>query len=126
MTQFLIDTNIVLWLADENPRVDRIKPLLLSGDTQVFISVVSWWEIVIKIRRGKLNANFEQIRTRAYERGFLELPITGNCLKAYLELPDLHKDPFDHMLLAQAVAEPMRFITGDSLLADYSSLVMAI
>ncbi|GHU02192.1 twitching motility protein PilT [Spirochaetia bacterium] len=126
MTQFLIDTNIVLWLVDNNPRVNSVRSLLFSEDAQVFISVVSWWEIATKIRRGKLKVDMEQIRFEYWEKGFLELPVNGNCLKAYLELPDLHKDPFDHMLLAQAVAEPMRFITGDALLADYSSLVMLV
>ena len=54
------------------------------------------------------------------------LPITGDYITAYLELPHLHRDPFDHMLLAQAITCPMRLITGDSQLAAYSSLVMAI
>ena len=126
MTQFLIDTNIILWLSENNPRIEQIKSLLLSEDTQVFISPVSWWEIVIKIRTGKLLLEFDKIRSLAKTSKFLELPVTDKYFKAYLELPNLHKDPFDHMLLAQAITCPMRFITGDSLLADYSSLVMVV
>jgi PIN domain nuclease of toxin-antitoxin system len=126
MTQFLIDTNIVLWLSENNPRIEQIKSLLLSEDTQVFISPVSWWEIVIKIRTGKLLLEFDKIRSLAKTSRFLELPVTDKYFNAYLELPNLHKDPFDHMLLAQAITCPMRFITGDSLLADYSSLVMVV
>ena len=126
MTQFLIDTNIVLWLSENNPRIEQIKSLLLSEDTQVFISPVSWWEIVIKIRTGKLLLEFDKIRSLAKTSKFLELPVTDKYFNTYLELPNLHKDPFDHMLLAQAITCPMRFITGDSLLADYSSLVMVV
>jgi PIN domain nuclease of toxin-antitoxin system len=126
MINVLLDTNIVLWLAGNNPRADQIKPLLLSSENRVFISVVSWWEIAIKIRSGKLNLDINELYAYAQKHDFAELPLTGDCLKAYTELPNIHKDPFDHILLAQALTFPMRLITTDSLLADYSSLVMVI
>ena len=126
MIQFLLDTNVVIWLAEENPRIYQIQPLLLSEETQVFVSAVSWWEIVIKIRAGKLPVGYDQVHSLAQQYNFLELPVTGDYIKAYLELPHLHRDPFDHMLLAQAITCPMRLITGDSQLAAYSSLVMAV
>jgi len=84
------------------------------------------WEIVIKIRAGKLPSELKYIQSFAAKHHFHELPITGNYMKAYLELPHLHKDPFDHMLLAQAITCPMRLITGDEILAEYSSLVMVV
>ena len=126
MTQFLLDTNVVIWLSENNPRIEQIKSLLLSGETQVYISAATWWEIAIKVRTGKLAVDPEQLRYNAEKHAFTELPITGSCMKAYLELPGLHKDPFDHMLLAQVISAPMRLITGDSFLANYSSLVMVI
>ncbi|MCL2319993.1 MAG: type II toxin-antitoxin system VapC family toxin [Treponema sp.] len=126
MIQFLLDTNVVIWLSTDEPRIKRIKPLLLSGDSQVFISAVTWWEIAIKVRTGKLTVDPELLRSNAEKHSFIELPITSQYLKAYLELPGLHKDPFDHMLLAQAITSPMRLITGDSFLAEYSSLVMVV
>ena len=126
MIQLLLDTNVVLWLSEDNPRINPIKPLLLSEDAQVFISAVSWWEIAIKIRTGKLRVDFERLLSLAKEHGYSELPMTSDYLKAYLELPILHKDPFDHMLLAQAITCPMRLISGDSQLAEYSSLVVPI
>ena len=126
MTYFLLDTNIVIWLSENNPRINDVKPLLLLPNTQIYISVVTWWEIAIKVRAGKLTMDLEKIRDEAKYHAFNELPITGDYLKAYLELPNLHKDPFDHMLLAQTITTPMRLITGDSFLADYSSLVMVI
>ena len=126
MTQLLLDTNIVLWLSEDTARVNSIKPLLLSRGSQVFISTVTWWEIAIKKRAGKLAVDLEYIRSYARRCDFHELPITGSCMEAYLGLPDIHKDPFDHMLLAQAISTPMRLITGNSLLAEYSSLVMVV
>ena len=85
-----------------------------------------WWEIAIKVRTGKLTVDLEQLRYYAEKHAFEELPVIGKYARVYLELPALHKDPFDHMLLAQAITSPMRLITGDSFLAEYSSLVMAI
>jgi PIN domain nuclease of toxin-antitoxin system len=126
MIHLLLDTNIVLWLAENNPRADSIKPMLLTEENKVFISVVSWWEIAIKVKNGKLKTNIKELYAFAQKYNFTELPLTGDCLKAYLDLPNIHKDPFDHILLAQTLTFPMRLITSDSLLADYSSLVMVI
>ena len=126
MTQFLLDTNVFLWYFWGSERIDSIKQLIESHETEVYISPASFWEIAIKVRSGKLEVDLEQLRLYAKIHAFEELPITGNYMKAYLELPALHKDPFDHMLLAQAITSPMRFITGDGLLADYSSLVMVV
>ena len=126
MNQFLIDTNILLWYFWGSDRVDSIKELIGSEVVNVFFSSVSLWEIAIKIRSGKLKLDLNEIYAFTKKFDFAELPLTGDCLRAYLELPHIHKDPFDHILLAQALTYPMRLITGDSLLADYSSLVMVI
>jgi PIN domain nuclease of toxin-antitoxin system len=126
MIRLLLDTNVVLWYFWGSNRVDDAKGLIESGDSQIFVSAVSWWEIAIKVRTGKLRVDLRELRSSAAQHGFQELPINGLYTEALLELPALHKDPFDHMLLAQAITEPMRLITGDALLADYSSLVMVI
>jgi len=126
MNRFLMDTNILLWYFWGSDRIDSIKELIGSELIDIFFSPVSLWEIAIKIKSGKLNLNIKELYAYAKKHNFIELPLTGDCLKAYLELPNIHKDPFDHMLLAQALTFPMRLITGDSLLADYSSLVMVI
>jgi PIN domain nuclease of toxin-antitoxin system len=82
--------------------------------------------MAIKIRIGKLQADVKELHSMAEQNCLLELPLYGRAAETLLGLPRLHNDPFDHMLLAQAITEPMRFITGDALLADYSSLVMVI
>jgi PIN domain nuclease of toxin-antitoxin system len=126
MNRFLLDTNILLWYFWGSNRVASVRELIESDVTDIFYSPVSLWEIATKIRNGKLNHNLEGLYDYAQKYDFTELPLTSDCLKAYLQLPHIHKDPFDHILLAQALTFPMRFITGDSLLADYSSLVMVI
>ena len=126
MINALLDTNVFLWYFWDSKRIENIKQLIQSKETKVFISTVSWWELAIKYRTGKLTANPEELRYNAEKYGFNELPVTSKYIKAYLELEVLHKDPFDHMLLAQAISSPMRFITGDSILAKYSSLVLVV
>jgi PIN domain nuclease of toxin-antitoxin system len=126
MNNFLLDTNILLWYFLDSEQIDSIKNLIASNATKIFYSPVSLWELAIKIRNNKLNINLDAIYDYAQKYDFKELPLTSDCLKAYLKLPHIHKDPFDHILLAQALTYPMRLITGDSLLADYSSLVMVI
>jgi PIN domain nuclease of toxin-antitoxin system len=126
MNQFLIDTNILLWYFWGSDRVDSIKKLIGSEVVNIYFSSVSLWEIAIKLRSGKLKLDLNELYAFTKKYDFTELPLMGGCLKAYMELPSIHKDPFDHILLAQALTYPMRFITGDSLLADYSSLVMVI
>ena len=126
MTNLLLDTNVFLWYFWGSKKVDAIKQLIKSSETNVFISTVTWWEITIKVRIGKLALNLDQLLSYAQMYAFDELPMTSKYMKTYLELPDLHKDPFDLMLLAQAIGSPMRLVTGDALLAEYSSLVMVI
>ena len=121
-----MDTNAFLWYFWGSERIDSVRQLIESEGTDVFISAATWWEIAIKVRTGKLAVDLVQLRYFAEKHAFVELPVTGEYMKAYLELPALHKDPFDHMLLAQAITTPMRLVTGDPFLAGYSSLVMAV
>jgi PIN domain nuclease of toxin-antitoxin system len=126
MNRFLLDTNILLWYFWGSDRIDSIKELIGSEIASVFFSPASLWELAIKVKSGKLKININELYTYAKKHNFTELPLTGDCLNAYLDLPNIHKDPFDHILLAQALTFPMRLITSDFLLADYSSLVMVI
>ncbi len=87
---------------------------------------MSWWEIAIKTRIGKLDAELSVLRAAAQESGFLELPLLGAHAEMLATLPRHHNDPFDHMLVSQAMAEPMRLITGDTVLSSYTPLALQI
>ena len=126
MTKILFDTNVLIWYFWGRDRVIPIKELIESIDSEVYISSVSLWEIAMKIRAGKLSINFEELHSYILRHRFRELPMSSKYMKTYLELPSLHKDPFDLMLIAQALSCPMRLITGDAILREYSSLVMVI
>jgi PIN domain nuclease of toxin-antitoxin system len=124
--RLLLDTNALLWALSNSPRIDPVRELLLVDESEVFVSTVSWWEIAIKTRIGKLEASLPELRAAAQESGFVELPLLGSHAEMLAAIPRHHNDPFDHMLVAQATAEPMRLITGDGVLARYTPLVMHI
>lgn len=124
--RILLDTNALLWAMTNGPRIAPVKDLLLDDENEVFVSTVSWWEIAIKTHIGKLNANLPELRAASQESGFLELPLLGSHAEMLATMPRHHNDPFDHMLLAQAMSEPMRLITGDSVLIQYTPLVLQI
>ncbi len=124
--RILLDTNALLWAMTNGPRIAPVRDLLLDDENEVFVSAVSWWEIAIKTHIGKLNANLPELRAASQESGFLELPLLGSHAEMLATMPRHHNDPFDHMLLAQAMSEPMRLITGDSVLTQYTPLVLQI
>jgi PIN domain nuclease of toxin-antitoxin system len=124
--RLLLDTNALLWALTNGPRIAPVRELLLDDENEIFVSTVSWWEIAIKARIGKLDANLPELRTTAQESGFLELPLLGSHTEMLTTMPRRHNDPFDHMLVAQAMAEPMRLITGDNVLSQYTPLVLHI
>ena len=124
--RLLLDTNALLWALTNGPRIGPVRELLLADASEVFVSTVSWWEIAIKTRVGKLDASLPELRAAAQESGFLELPLLGSHAEMLATLPRHHNDPFDHMLVAQAMAEPMRLISGDEVLTRYTPLVMLI
>lgn len=124
--RLLLDTNVLLLTLTGSPRINDVKDLILSIDTEIFISTASWWEIAIKTSIGKLNADVQMLRVASGQSGFLELPVLGVHAETLSRLPMLHKDPFDRLIVSQAITEPMRLLTSDSQLEAYSSLVQRI
>lgn len=124
--RLLLDTNVLLWTLTGSSRVEPISQLILSADTEIFVSTVSLWEIVTKVSIGKLAADIAEIRAAIAASGFLELPVLGEHTATLATLPLHHRDPFDRMIVAQAITEPMRLLTGDRQLAAYSELVQTV
>jgi PIN domain nuclease of toxin-antitoxin system len=124
--RLLIDTHVLLWTLADSPRIATLASRLLDPDNAVYFSVASLWEIAIKAGIGKLAADVAEVRLTAIADGFLELPVLGHHVTRLKALPDLHKDPFDRLLVAQAVAEPMLLLTADAKLAAYGAAVELI
>ena len=120
--QLLLDTHLLVWAMGEPERLDPALVRLLEDpiNTPVF-SVASLWELVIK--RGPDRPDFQLepplLRQALLEAGWRELPVEAHHVLAVGQLPALHRDPFDRLLLAQAQADGLLLITVDQQLAHY-------
>ena len=118
--RFLLDTHVLLWWLDESPRLGaEARELIADPANQPIYSVVSLWEIALKSRLGKLKADIRDIVEVADRDDFARLGIEDAHLVALAGLPPLHKDPFDQLLLAQAMAEQVPFVTADRIAPSY-------
>jgi PIN domain nuclease of toxin-antitoxin system len=118
----LLDTHLLLWALSEPSKLSASIRKQINA-AEVYISAASIWEISIKSAAGKLAANPAEILSAIEPAGFSLLPVTGEHAVKVAELPPLHKDPFDRMLVAQAAVEPMLLLTNDEVLRGYGSFV---
>jgi len=118
--KLLLDTPALLWWLSDDARIGpRARGLIAEPGNDVLVSVVSIWEILVKIRIGKLEADLGDIALACERQGFLSLPITPEHLRRLATLPVLHRDPFDHLLIAQAITEDATFVTGNRIAERY-------
>jgi len=125
--RLLLDTHILLWwLADDPTLPARARTLIADPSNTVFISPLSLWEIAIKLRLGKIEADVDEVRAAATDGGFIPLPFTADHASETARLPYHHRDPFDRGLVAQARHEPMRLLTHDGVVAAYGDNVLLV
>lgn len=124
--QLLIDTQIFIWAVMDSPRLGQKARYVMLDADEVVVSAASIWEIAIKIKLGKLEGDPAEFVEAIGASGFQELTISVKHAAKVHELPLYHRDPFDRLLIAQALVEPMRLLTADSVLAQYSELVMTV
>lgn len=124
--RILLDTQVYLWwLQDDADLPDTARDKIIAA-SEVFVSSASIWEASAKARLGKLEADVGQLLAEITNSGFRELPISASHAAMVARLPDIHRDPFDRMLVAQAICEPLRLLTADAILCQYSELVETI
>jgi len=112
--KLLLDTpTLIWWLSDDDRIGARARSLIAEPGNDVLVSVVSIWEILVKIRIGKLEADLGEIAVACDRQGFLSLAITPEHLRRLSTLPVFHSDPFDHLLIALAITEDATFVTGN-------------
>ena len=129
MSRFLVDTQLLVWNANASRRLPaRLARLFGDGRHEFFASVASIWEVAIKAPLGKkgFNAGAVSLRESLAESGFRELPVAGAHAAAVERLPLLHGDPFDRLIVAQALVEPMVLITTDARLGAYPGTIEVI
>ncbi|WP_135256814.1 type II toxin-antitoxin system VapC family toxin [Thermus caldilimi] len=121
----LLDSHIVLWWLSDDRRLSRRARRLIEGADQVFVSAATTWELAVKASLGKLRMpeGFVEV---VEEEGFTHLPITPVHAMAVQSLPWHHRDPFDRILLAQAMVEGVRLMSADQALASYGRFVIQV
>jgi PIN domain nuclease of toxin-antitoxin system len=128
--RLLLDTHVLLWALSGSKRLPHdARELIESAQNEVLFSAASIWEIAVKAQllRAEFGVDVETIAAAARDTDFDELAISSRHAAGVAALPLRHKDPFDRMLMSQAIVEPARLVTADRALAAYSSdLVMLV
>lgn len=116
--RYLLDSHIFLWFDDPEQLAPPVRAMLDDGDNELYLSVASIWELTVKRAAGKLH--FTGAFADAAARYFIGVvPVRAEHAAEVERLPRFHKDPFDHMLLAQARVEDLVLVTHDLVLARY-------
>jgi PIN domain nuclease of toxin-antitoxin system len=121
----LLDTHLLLWALAAPARLPPQARRIIR-DADVYVSAASIWEISIKAALGKLRADPRAVLAALEPAGFLSLPIAGDQAARVASLPPVHRDPFDRLLIAQALEEPMRLLTDDGVLGAYGEIVTVV
>ncbi|HUD12139.1 MAG TPA: type II toxin-antitoxin system VapC family toxin [Terracidiphilus sp.] len=127
--RFLLDTHLLIWVAISDPRLrPTVRAVLNDKANRFFFSVSSIWEIAIKsaLKRRDFLYNPREIRRQFIENGYEELPILGHHVVAVDSLAPIHKDPFDRILIAQAMVEGITLLTADPVIAKYPGPIRKI
>lgn len=118
--RLLLDTHALIWCMENNRKLGpRTRDMLTDPVNDVLVSIGSLWEIVVKVRAGKLIADAAKIARLVGQNGFRWLELRQQHLVVLADLPFHRRDPFDHLLIAQAIAESATLVTVDRDIARY-------
>jgi PIN domain nuclease of toxin-antitoxin system len=127
--RLLLDTHVALWAIVDSPRLaEHARSLILDPANSIHISTASVWEITIKhmLGKGDMPVSGTQAAAHFQAAGYIELPIVNAHVALLETLPPHHADPFDRLLIAQALAEPLRLLTHDATLKPYSDSIILV
>ena len=120
--RYLLDTHVIIWMVEDSPNLPlAIKEIIKNPENHVAISLISLWEIAIKMNIGKLTLNlpFDELVDVLRSGDFDFIQIEDDYLSGVFKLPLLHKDPFDRLLISTSIVEKMKFITMDENIQKY-------
>lgn len=120
----LLDTHIFLWVVEDSDRLKSSTRQPIDNADAVFVSAVSIWEVAIKASLGRIDVDPDRLVQAIGECGFVELPISADHAATVMVLALHHRDPFDRMLIAQAISETAHLVTADGQLPQYSELIV--
>jgi PIN domain nuclease of toxin-antitoxin system len=127
--KLLLDTHLLLWAAGNPERLsEKARALIEKDEHELFFSSGSLWEIVIKRNLGRddFKVDARVLRRGLLDNGYSELPIASEHVVAIDGLPQHHKDPFDRVLVAQAIVEGITLVTSDPTVAKYSGSIALV
>jgi PIN domain nuclease of toxin-antitoxin system len=120
--KFLLDTHTLIWYYEDLPDLpDRIKHIIEDTSNEIYISYISLWEIAIKLKINKLQISWsiDELYNDIIKRDFNLLQFKKDYLNIYLELPLIHREPFDRILVATSISENLTFLTKDENIHKY-------
>lgn len=124
--RLLIDTHIALWLMRDAPELSSVARNIIKAADEVFFSSASMWEAAMKASIGKLPLDPVRFEEQLLLAGVQPLAVTWAHSLELRELPPHHRDPFDRMLVAQALSEPLHLLTHNAALAAYGDLILLV
>lgn len=127
--KLLLDTHLLLWAAGTPERLSaRARAMIDRSDAEPMVSAASLWEVAIKAGLGREDFQVDAsiLRRGLLENGYAELPVSGAHATAVARLPDIHKDPFDRILVAQAQLEGITLVTTDAIVARYPGPILSV
>ena len=127
--KFLLDTHLLLWAAGHPARLSpAARKLINHPANELLFSAASIWEVAIKcgLGRNDFQADPRLLRRGLIDNGYIELPILGEHVVAIDTLPPIHKDPFDRLLVAQAIVEGITLLTADAIVKQYPGPVRLV
>jgi PIN domain nuclease of toxin-antitoxin system len=124
--RLLLDTHIFYWSFYDPDRLSKRTITAIKEANAVYVSSASIWEMAIKVRLGKMDGDPSELAENIVAAGFRELPVLSKQALLVATLPLHHTDPFDRLLIAQAMSEPLHLLTADSQLKIYSELVVCV
>ena len=127
--RLLLDTHIILWAGEEPERLSaRTQAMIMDEDVTPVFSAVNIWEVAIKraLKRREFESDPDALRQSLLDLGYEDLPVTSQHVLELVALPTLHKDPFDRLLIAQAISEKITLITADRMIARYPGPILKV
>ncbi len=127
--KYLLDTHLLLWAAGQPERLSTsARSILENPANQLLFSAASLWEVSIKngLGRDDFSVNPRLLRRGLLDNGYLELPITSEHTVSLDNLPAIHKDPFDRLLIVQSMVEGITLLTSDALVARYAGSIILV
>ena len=127
--RLLLDTQIALWALTGSARLGSLAQSLIEDPAnEIYVSTASVWEIAIKyaLKRGDMPISGARAAELFAQAGYRELPVAWRHAAMVDSLPSLHNDPFDRILIAQSLTEPMRLLSRDAIVASYGAMVTPV